>query len=162
MQCPSGEQPNDLGCGVLRCCNDAGCDVNVQGPCVCASYGDPSPNNPGWNYSFMAQCAQNSVTGKPPDTTCTTIFGVEYAYSCYCRPTTPGDEGHVGDQVPGNAIFDINGQCAVFKASSASSTVVPSSTSSPSSAPSGQASRSSPGEGLLGFCVLLLLLIGRL
>lgn len=24
-------------------------------------------------------------------------------------PTTPGDEGHVGDQVPGNAIFHTNG-----------------------------------------------------
>jgi hypothetical protein len=77
------------------------------------------------------------------------VFGVEYAYSCYCRPTTPGDEGHVGDPVPGNAIFDTNGQCTVFKASSASSTVVPSSTNSPSSPPSGQANCSSPGEGLL-------------
>lgn len=37
------------------------------------------------------------------------VFGVEYAYSCYCRPTTPGDEGHVGDPVPGNAISDTNG-----------------------------------------------------
>jgi hypothetical protein len=162
VQCPSNQQPNDLGCGVLRCCDDAGCDVNVQGPCVCATYGDPSPSQPGWNYSFMAQCSQNSVTGTPLGTGCTTIFGVEYAYSCYCRLTIPGDEGQVGDQVPGNTIFDTNDQRTVFTANNASSTIVPSPTSSPSSSPSGQATRSSRVEGLLGLCLLLLLLIGRL
>lgn len=75
---------------------------------------------------------------------------------------TPGDEGHVGDQVPGNAIFGTNGQYIVLKAGSASSNAAPSSASSPPSAPSGQANRSSLREGLLGLRVLLLLVVGGL
>jgi hypothetical protein len=108
---------------VHRCCDTTGCDVNVQGPCVCASYGDPSPSQTGWNYSFLANCAQNSVTGTPLGTACTTFFNVEHAYSCYCRLREAGDIGNVGDKIPGNAIFDYNDQCVLFKGSVGTPTV---------------------------------------
>jgi hypothetical protein len=46
-------------------------------PRACASYSDPSPSNPGWNYSFMAQCTLNSFAGKPLDTTYMTVFRLQ-------------------------------------------------------------------------------------
>ena len=115
MPCPSSQTPQDFTCGVQRCCDTISCDINVQGPCVCASYGEASPSQAGWNYSFMANCAQNSVTGTSLGTECRTLLGVPYAYSCYCRPREAGDVGNIGDQVPGNAIFDYNDQCVLFK-----------------------------------------------
>lgn len=129
MQCPSSKTPQDLTCGVQRCCDATSCDINVQGPCVCASYGDASPSQAGWNYSFMANCAQNSVTGTPLGTECRTLLGVTYAYSCYCRPREAGDVGNIGDQIPGNAIFDYNDQCVLFNSGVPTVTTGQSSTS---------------------------------
>lgn len=151
-KCPSSQTQQDLGCGVLRCCDTSSCDINVQGPCICAAYGDSSPSQTGWNYSFVAQCAQNSVTGTTLGTSCSTLLGVPYAYSCYCRPKTSQDVGNVGDQIPGNAIFDPNGLCAVFKASGGSS-----STSSPS--PSSTAHPSSHANTLVSDLTTIMLIL---
>src|SRR5438270_6582760 len=90
--------------------------------CICATYGDPSLSQTGWNYSFIANCAQNSVTGTILGTECSTLLGVQYAYSCYCRPRMSGDVGNIGDKVPGNAIFDTNDHCTVFRSLGRSST----------------------------------------
>jgi hypothetical protein len=65
----------------------------------------------------MATCAQNSVTGTPLGAECYTRLGANYAYSCYCRPVTADDVGQIGDQVPGNAIYDTNDNCVAFVAS---------------------------------------------
>src|SRR5687767_10339873 len=112
--CPSSQEAQTWTCGVSRCCDTVSCNVNVAGRCICASYGDPSPSQPGWNYSFMATCAQNSVTGTPLGAECYTRLGANYASSCYCRPVTADDVGQIGDQVPGNAIYDTNDNCVAF------------------------------------------------
>ena len=120
-----------------RCCDTTGCDVNVQGPCVCASYGDPSPSQTGWNYSFLANSAQNSVTGTPLGTSCTTLFNLGYANSCYCRLREAGDIGNVGDQIPGNAIFDYNDLCVLFRGSVGTPTVTTPTSSTTTCVPTG-------------------------
>ena len=115
MTCPSSKQPNSLGCGAARCCDDVSCVVNVAGPCICATYYETSTDV--FNYSFVAQCAYNSVTGTPLGTECYTNIGplISRPYSCYCRPRTSLDVGQVGDQVPGNAIFNWDDTCGFFR-----------------------------------------------
>ena len=117
MSCPSGTSlDTSWSCDVIRCCDDTSCVSNVYGACVCATFGDSSPSQPGWNYSFIANCDGSSVTGTPLGTECETLNGVEYAISCYCRLRVPGDVGQVGDQLYYNAIYDTNDQCALFRA----------------------------------------------
>lgn len=152
--CPSQQTSKNLGCGVQRCCDSTSCDVNVQGPCVCATYGDASPSQAGWNYSFIANCAQNSVTGTPLGTACTTPFGVAYAYSCYCRPRVASDVGSVGDRVPGKAIFDFNSQCTFFggHASASSPTII-----SPTPSPTGAAAPPLAASTLIALSLIFIL-----
>jgi hypothetical protein len=123
MTCPSSQTNNDLGCGVLRCCDDVSCVVDVSGPCVCATYYE-SIEDGVFNYSFIANCDYNSVTGTPLGTGCVTIFGplTQEPYSCYCRPRTSGDIGSLGDQEEGNSIFPWSGGCGYFGDSSAGDT----------------------------------------
>lgn len=158
--CPAGETFNTKGCSTSECCDDASdCDPNVFGPCVCFSYGDPSPSQSGWNYSFIADCNGNSVS-TVHGTACYTIGDAPYAYVCYCRPRESGDVGNVGDTLQGNWIFDTNDQCRFFSAGSSAATstvtsVIPSSTSG-----SGHSSRSWHVENtveLLFFPLILLI-----
>ena len=118
MTCPDSQQYNDLGCGVRRCCDDVSCVVDVSGPCVCATYYETATD--AYNYSFIATCDYNSVTGTPLGSGCYTDTGplAHYPYSCYCRLRTTADVGNVGDQLPGDVIFPWAGGCGVFEASS--------------------------------------------
>jgi len=116
--CPVGyvAQQWDPACGVHRCCNDIECLINVNGVCVCATYIEPSPSNPdGEDYSFIAKCSNNQVSTSN-GVGCETFLGLEYAWSCYCRLKVKGDVGKIGDTMPGNAIFNSNDQCTLFKA----------------------------------------------
>jgi hypothetical protein len=152
LSCPSPSTPNSLGCSVSRCCDAVSCVPNLpSGPCVCASYGDPSPSQSGWNYSFMAQCSGSNVS-TVWGTSCDTLLGVQYAYSCYCRPRVAGDTGVEGDKVNGNVIFQ-GDSCGLFKAAAATTSVPPMSTPSKTG---GAESKRPTGIAMLIGCAVML------
>ena len=157
LKCPPSTYQNTLGCGVERCCGDVTCTINIKGLCVCASYSGPSPVNDGWDYSFMAQCSQDNVTGPLYGEACVTLLGRDPAYSCYCRPLIPGDQGGIGDQVPGNAIFNTDGSCIAFKATEGGSNSNP--TDNGTSRPSSPSDAANRGEVSLWKASLLIMLL---
>lgn len=156
--CPQSQTPQDFGCGVQRCCDSTSCDVNISGPCICATYGDASPSQNGWNYSFIAQCAPNRVSTLD-GTACRTLLGVEYVYSCYCRPRVSGDVGSEGDRMDGNAIFDMNEECTVFKAGAGATPTTPSAVPTPSGGGAGRRYGKAAG---IGTRLLVLLLVAQI
>jgi hypothetical protein len=158
--CQPGDSPSYArGCSTSDCCDSSGsCLPNVQGPCVCFTYGEALSGG-GWNYTFIATCSGNKVS-TTSGAGCYTKAGQPYV--CYCRPKTSADRGQEGDSVPGNWIFSPDDECRTFPfAPSQTSTtnIISGSTSTASAVSATTSGPATQEEALFSSSLLLFLAI---